>query len=75
MNQAYRIVFECPCSHHNINFQRKLSKSSLSDEEALEMFGHEEISCTSEKCGWRGRASSARILRILPFIWVFQPAA
>jgi hypothetical protein len=75
MSQAYRIVFECPKSHHNINLQRKVSKSSLSDDEAIQMFGEEEISCVNEKCGWRGKASAAKVLRILPFNWLFKPAA
>jgi len=75
MSQAYRIVFECPKSHHNINLQRKVSKPNLSDDEAIEMFGEEEISCSNEKCGWHGKASGAKVLRILPFNWLFQPAA
>jgi hypothetical protein len=74
MSQAYRIVFECPRGHQ-INFQRKVSKASLSDSEAMDMFGDEQIVCTQANCSWRGRASSAKILRILPFNWVFQPAA
>jgi len=75
MSQAYRIVFECPSGHHYINFQRKLSKPSLSDIEVIDLFGEEEISCSNEKCGWHGKASAAKILRIMPFKWVFQPAA
>ena len=74
MSKAYRVVFECPKGGHNINFQRKVSKASLSDTEAMEMFGDEEISCTNRDCGWRGKASKTKLLRILPFDWIFVPA-
>jgi len=33
------------------------------------MFGDEQISCT---CGWHAKASKAKVLRILPFTWVFS---
>jgi len=68
MSRAYRIVFECPKGHH-INFQRKCSAASLSEIEAIEMFGDEQISCT---CGWHAKASKAKVLRILPFTWVLS---
>jgi len=73
MSQAYRMVFECP-NGHNVNLQRKCSKPSLSETEASKMFGHEQISCSHRDCGWRGKASTARLLRILPFNWIFSPA-
>jgi hypothetical protein len=41
----------------------------------MEMFGNEEITCTSANCGWRGRISKTRLLRIMPFDWIFSPAA
>ncbi len=74
MNKAYRVVFQCPKDGNNINFQKKCSKSSLSDDEAMELFGNEQISCTNPSCGWRGKASKARLLRVLPFNWIFSPA-
>jgi hypothetical protein len=73
MSKAYRIVFECPKSGHNINFQRKCSAASLSDIQAMELFGDEQISCTDPNCGWHGKASKTKLLRILPFYWVFSP--
>jgi hypothetical protein len=73
MSKAYRIVFECPKGGHNINFQRKCSAPSLSDIEAMEMFGDEQISCTNPDCGWHGKASKTKLLRILPFYWVLSP--
>jgi hypothetical protein len=67
------MVFECP-NGHSVNLQRKLTKSSLSEDEAGKIFGNEQISCPYPDCGWRGKASKARLLRILPFNWVFSPA-
>jgi hypothetical protein len=72
MSNAYRFVFECP-NGHNINLQRKCAKESLSESEAIEIFGDIEVSCDKLKCGWRGKASKARLLRILPFNWVLSP--
>ena len=74
MSRAYRVVFECPKDRHNINLQKKSSKASLSETEAMEMFGDEEIACSNPSCGWNGKASKSRILRILPFNWIFSPA-
>jgi hypothetical protein len=74
MAKAYRVVFECPKSRHNINLERKCSNPSLSETEAMEMFGDEEISCTNPNCGWHGKASTTKLLRILPFNWVLSPA-
>jgi hypothetical protein len=68
------MVFECPNGRHNINLQKKCSSVSLSEDEAMELFGDEEISCTGPNCGWHGKASSTRLLRILPFNWVLSPA-
>lgn len=75
MSKAYSIVFECPKSGHNINFQRKCSATSLSDIQAMKMFGNEQISCSDPNCGWHGKASKTKLLRILPFYWVFSPTA
>jgi hypothetical protein len=72
MNNAYRFVLECP-NGHNINFQRKCTKNSLSETEAMAIFGHEEVSCQGVKCGWHGKALKARLLRILPFNWILSP--
>jgi hypothetical protein len=74
MSLAYRIVFECPNGRHNINLQMKCRSRSLSETEAMEMFGDEDLSCTSPNCGWHGKASKTRLLRILPFNWVLSPA-
>jgi hypothetical protein len=74
MSNAYRFVFECP-NGHNINLQRKCTKESLSESEALELFGHIEVSCDKLKCGWHGKASNARLLRILPFNWILSPVS
>jgi hypothetical protein len=74
MSLAYRIVFECPKDHKNINLQKKCSNSSLSESDAMKMFGNEEIACTNPACGWHGKARRTRLLRILPFDWVLAPA-
>jgi hypothetical protein len=39
----------------------------------MEMFGDEKISCTYLNCGWHGKASKTKLLRILPFNWIFSP--
>jgi len=74
MNKAYRFVFVCPKGGHDITLQRKCSRASLSELEAMELFGGEKISCTSPQCGWRGKACKTKLRRILPFNWVFSPA-
>jgi hypothetical protein len=51
MSLAYRIVFECP-NGHNINFQKKCTKPSLSETDAGKIFGNEKISCGHPDCGW-----------------------
>jgi hypothetical protein len=73
MSKAYRIVFACPKGGHNINLQRKCSKPALSENEAMKIFGEEEITCDSPRCGWHGKVSITRLLRILPFDWIFSP--
>lgn len=75
MSRAYRVVFECPKDRYTINAQKKSSKASLSEDEAMEMFGNDEITCSNPSCGWRGKASKTKVLRILPFNWIFSPAA
>jgi hypothetical protein len=69
---AYRIVFECP-NGHSINLQKKCGKVSLSETEAMKLFGGEELCCPDVEsylstgyslprlanCGWRGKASEA----------------
>jgi hypothetical protein len=74
MSLAYQIVFECPNGRHNINLQKKCS-SSLSEAEAMKRFGDEELSCANPHCGWHGKASKTKLLRILPFNWIFSPTA
>jgi hypothetical protein len=74
MSLAYRIVFECPSDHHNINLQKKCTTVSLTGNEAMTFFGDEELSCPNPRCGWHGKASKAKLLRILPFNWVLSPA-
>jgi hypothetical protein len=68
------MVFECPKGPHNINLQRKCDNASLSESEAMKIFGSEKLSCTNPNCGWRGKASKTRLLRILPFNWITSPA-
>jgi predicted RNA-binding Zn-ribbon protein involved in translation (DUF1610 family) len=75
MSQAYQVVFECPKGGHLINLLRKCARASLSKEEALKLFGNEPISCQSPKCGWRGKVSKTKVLRILPFNWILSPAS
>jgi hypothetical protein len=70
MSLAYQIVFECPHGH-NINLQKKCGNVSLSQAEAMKLFGDEELSC---KCGWHGKASETKVVRILPFNWILSPA-
>jgi hypothetical protein len=72
MSNAYRFVVECP-NGHSINLERKCSKQSISETEAIEMFGGDEVACQKPNCGWHGKASKARLLRILPFNWIFSP--
>ena len=72
MNKAYQLVFACPKGGHNITLQRKCVMPSLSEIDAMKLFGEEEISCESPKCGWHGKVSKTKILRILPFDWIFS---
>jgi hypothetical protein len=74
MSLAYRIIFECPNGRHNINLQKKCDNVSLSEAEAMKIFGNEELSCTNPNCGWHGKASKTRLLRILPFNWILSPS-
>jgi hypothetical protein len=74
MSKAYQVVFACPKGTHSINLQRKCTKASLSEPEAMELFGNEEIYCQSPKCGWHGKVSKMKLLRILPFTWISSPA-
>jgi hypothetical protein len=74
MSLAYQLVFECPKGHHNINLQKKCTTPSLSEGEAMEIFGDEELSCTSPSCGWHGKASKTKLLRILRFNWILSSA-
>src|SRR6516165_10849060 len=50
MSLAYRIVFECP-NGHNINLQKKCGSVSLSETEAIKLFGDEDLSCLHANCG------------------------
>ena len=72
MNKAYRVVFACPKGGHNINLERKCVMPSLSETDAMKIFGNDDICCESPKCGWRGKASKTKILRIVPFDWIFS---
>jgi len=74
MSNAYRFVLECPNGHY-INLQQKCSKESLSETEAIDLVGDIEVSCEKLKCGWRGKASKTRLLRILPFKWILSPVS
>ena len=71
---AYRIVFECPKGRHNINVQKRCANTSLSEVEAMKLFGNEDLACTNPHCGWHGKASKTKLLRILPFTWILSPA-
>jgi hypothetical protein len=75
MNKAYQVVFECPKGHHTINLQRKSTRASLSEKEAMKLFGNEVVSCPNPGCGWHGKASKTRVLRVLSFNWLYSPAA
>ena len=68
------MVFECP-KGHQINLQKMCASVSLSEEEAIKLFGDEEISCLRAHCGWHGKASQTRLLRLLPFNWILAPAS
>jgi hypothetical protein len=74
MSLAYRIVFTCP-NGHNINLQKKCDIVSLSEDVATKMFGNEQLSCLNGGCGWHGKASDARLIRILPFNWILSPVS
>ena len=73
--KAYSVVFECPRGGHNINLQRRLSQPSLSVTEAMTIFGKLELSCPEPGCGWHGKASSTKVMQIVPFIWILAPAS
>jgi hypothetical protein len=73
MSLAYRIVFECP-NGHNINLQKKCGNVSLSEAQAMKLFGDEKLSCPNADCSWHGKASKARLVRLLPFNWILSPA-
>jgi hypothetical protein len=68
------MVFACPKGGHYINLQRKCSQA-LSENEVMKVFGNEEISCGDPNCGWHGKASKTKLLRILPFDWIFSPVS
>jgi hypothetical protein len=73
MSNAYQFVFACPKGGHSISLPRKCSNPALSEVEALGLVGNEFIACEYAKCGWRGKAAKAKLLRILPFDWIFSP--
>jgi hypothetical protein len=75
MSLAYRLIFECPKGHHNINLQKKCTNAALSEAEAMKLFGDEKLACTNINCGWRGKASKTKLLRILRFNWILAPTA
>jgi hypothetical protein len=74
VNKAYRFVFVCPKDGQEIILERKCSRTSLSETEAMELFGAERISCANPQCGWRGKALKTELRRILPFNWIYSPA-
>lgn len=74
MSRAYQILFKCPKSRHTISLQKKCQKPALSQAEAMEMFGNEEIFCTDANCRWHGKASKSEFLRIVPFTWIVSTA-
>jgi hypothetical protein len=74
MSLAYRIVFQCPKDHRNINLEKKCASTPLSEDQAMKMFADEELCCTNPHCGWHGKASKTKLLRILPFNWVLSAA-
>jgi hypothetical protein len=69
MVNAYQLILQCP-NGHSITLQRKCSKRSLSEAQAMELVGRDEISCQSPKCSWHGTASKVKLLQILPFHWI-----
>ena len=74
VNLIYRIVFECPNGHPNINLQKKCRNVSLSEVEAMKLFGDKELSCTNLNCGWHGKGSKTKLLRFLPSNWILTAA-
>jgi hypothetical protein len=74
MSKAYRVEFLCPKGTHTINLQRRCSKPSLSESEAMKLCANEELACARPNCGWRGKASHTKVVRIIPFDWVLAPA-
>jgi hypothetical protein len=73
MSLAYRLVFQCPKGHHNINLQRQGAPASLSESEAMRIYGNVKLSCPTPNCGWHGKASKTKLLQILPFNWIVSP--
>jgi hypothetical protein len=74
MSNAYQFIFECRKCRQNISVARKSSKPSLSEVESKKMFAGEEIRCDKADCGWHGKASRIRLLRVVPFQWIYSPA-
>jgi hypothetical protein len=75
MSNAYQVTFECPKGGHGISLQRRSCKPNLSEAEARKMFVGEEISCEQHNCGWHGKASRLKLLRIVPFDWILSRIA
>lgn len=67
------MIFECPKGHHNINLERKCS-TLVSAVNVMKLFGNEQLACTSPNCGWHGKASKTKLLRVMPFNWILSPA-
>lgn len=75
MSNAYQVVFECPKGGHAISLQRKSRKADISEAEVRAMFNGEQVACDQPNCGWRGKATRLKLLRIVPFDWILSPRA
>jgi len=62
MNNSYHLVLECPKCHGNISLKSKTATPP----------SREEIACA---CEWKGRAAQTRLLRALPFNWIYSKAS
>jgi len=62
MNNSYHLLLECPKCRGNISVKSKTPTIPSAD----------QIACA---CGWKGRATRTRLLRALPFNWIYSKAS
>ncbi|HWG59035.1 MAG TPA: hypothetical protein VN661_08310 [Candidatus Acidoferrales bacterium] len=41
----------------------------------MKLFSQEEVACTAPRCGWHGKVSKLKLRQIVPFDWIYSPAA